>query len=293
MARFGGQIIIVLVLLIGIGIGYFFSKTLSGSVILKNSDQGISENILPNNPDSIGPENKCKDIVCKPSFLICPDKFNSTCNNSCSQGVCSSCQPDCKTHQIIGQSAGSKSNSSSLLQSQQSASSPFSGSSGTSSSTSTSSSQQACSESWSCTDWSACSNSQQNRTCADSSNCGSANTKPPEAQTCTENQQKQLMVSVAANSQTIVRGNEVIISAKVTENQSPIETATVELTMTYASGTQQQSSGSTNSAGEFSWTKLIGGNSKPGTFTVAGKATKTGYLDGSRSTTFEVVNATG
>ena len=101
------------------------------------------------------------------------------------------------------------------------------------------------------------------------------------------------MVSVAANSQTIVRGNEVIISAKVTENQSPIETATVELTMTYASGTQQQSSGSTNSAGEFSWTKLIGGNSKPGTFTVAGKATKTGYLDGSRSTTFEVVNATG
>ncbi len=41
-----------------------------------------------------------------------------------------------------------------------------------------------CSESWSCTDWSACSDGIQTRTCTDLNSCGTANSKPAESQSC-------------------------------------------------------------------------------------------------------------
>lgn len=42
----------------------------------------------------------------------------------------------------------------------------------------------ACQESWTCTDWSACSNDQQTRTCTDNNNCGTTTNKPSEQQGC-------------------------------------------------------------------------------------------------------------
>jgi hypothetical protein len=42
-----------------------------------------------------------------------------------------------------------------------------------------------CTPNWVCTDWSACTNSQQSRTCTDASNCGTPSGKPAESQACT------------------------------------------------------------------------------------------------------------
>jgi len=41
-----------------------------------------------------------------------------------------------------------------------------------------------CTENWSCTDWSACINNQQSRTCIDSNACGTTVNKPVETETC-------------------------------------------------------------------------------------------------------------
>ena len=41
-----------------------------------------------------------------------------------------------------------------------------------------------CSESWSCSGWLDCSNSSQGRTCSDSNNCGTINSKPAVSQSC-------------------------------------------------------------------------------------------------------------
>lgn len=41
-----------------------------------------------------------------------------------------------------------------------------------------------CTESWVCSDWTACSNSIQTRTCTDSNECGTSNSKPSETNAC-------------------------------------------------------------------------------------------------------------
>ena len=43
-----------------------------------------------------------------------------------------------------------------------------------------------CTESWSCSEWGTCTNSLQSRTCTDSNNCGTTNSKPVESQSCSE-----------------------------------------------------------------------------------------------------------
>jgi len=48
----------------------------------------------------------------------------------------------------------------------------------------------ACTESWTCGDWSACTNSQQTRTCTDANSCGTTAGKPSESQSCTVGQQE-------------------------------------------------------------------------------------------------------
>ncbi len=43
-------------------------------------------------------------------------------------------------------------------------------------------------ENWNCTEWGACVNNQQNRTCTDLNNCGTTANRPPETQSCTSAQ---------------------------------------------------------------------------------------------------------
>lgn len=47
--------------------------------------------------------------------------------------------------------------------------------------------EEGCVETWQCTEWSACSNNQQTRTCSDSSTCGTDVNKPLEQQSCIQN----------------------------------------------------------------------------------------------------------
>jgi len=54
---------------------------------------------LPEIPEEEVPEpDPCEGVECPASELECPDDFVSSCQNSCSQGVCSSCTPDCSGH---------------------------------------------------------------------------------------------------------------------------------------------------------------------------------------------------
>ncbi len=282
--------IVTVVLVFGIAIGHFSTTNFSGNVILTKVDRpdsNIQGNIIkPAFQIEAGPGDKCKDVICKPSSLKCPDDFNSSCSNMCSDGICSSCKPDCKGHGKINSTGAAKTSISPAPAKTSIATSGGSDFSGT---------QDTCSENWSCSDWVACLGGQQGRACTDSNNCGTTNNKPAETQACTESQgQKQLSISLSVSNQTIVRGNDIIVTAKITENQLPIEGAVVAFIMTYASGkTKATNSNVTNSQGLASWTKRIGGGSDPGTFKVDAKTAKSGYSDGTASITFEVVNATG
>jgi hypothetical protein len=43
----------------------------------------------------------CEGIICGDSFRTCPDGFNVTCNNTCTNGSCTTCMPDCSGHDPI------------------------------------------------------------------------------------------------------------------------------------------------------------------------------------------------
>jgi hypothetical protein len=44
---------------------------------------------------------ECEGIVCENNSLICPDDFTATCDNTCQDGICSICLPDCSGHDAI------------------------------------------------------------------------------------------------------------------------------------------------------------------------------------------------
>lgn len=115
-------------------------------------------------PEAIISEKTAKDpcfnVTCSKPSWKCPDGFLASCSNSCSNGKCSACTPDCSAHQLLNQQT-----TQSNPQNQQPA-------------------QPSCTESWSCSSWSACSNNLQTRACSDSNNCGTQNNKPPELQSC-------------------------------------------------------------------------------------------------------------
>lgn len=100
-----------------------------------------------------------------------------------------------------------------------------------------------------------------------------------------------LEVSVTAEPNPLVRGNPVTITVLVLADSSAVEAAEIEAKIVYASGYTVTNSGVTDSEGKFTWTKTIGGNATPGTFTAEAEATKEGYEAGQGSTTFEVTEA--
>ncbi len=161
--------------------------------------------------------------------------------------------------------------------------------------TQTTQTQSSCSENWSCSDWSVCSSDQQTRTCTDSNDCGTTKSKPTEVQSCQSQLSSgtQLEISISTNSPVIQRGSDVEITTKVTDGTNIVVGAQVELTLTYASGsTKHKNTNFTDSSGQVLWTRTIGGSSKSGIFTVLGKTSKSGYVDGVTNFAFEVVNKT-
>jgi len=51
--------------------------------------------------ESEAEEDPCEGIVCEDSVETCRDGFNATCSNTCANGSCSSCTPDCSGHNPI------------------------------------------------------------------------------------------------------------------------------------------------------------------------------------------------
>ena len=230
----------------------------------QDAEMPVSEEIQLAENDTINQSvDKCKNVVCIKSLIKCPDGFTAYCSNRCIEGKCTACGPSCSDHQ---------------LQSNQQTQD-----------TSDNNQQSSCQEIWSCEDWSSCSAGTQTRVCADSNNCGTSANKPAETQSCAEG--NSLSLSVTADPSIVQRGSTVVLTAVVTDGSNAVDSASITLTMTYASGTTAQSSGLTDSSGKYIWSKKIGGNSKTGTFSVSGKATKAGYTESSYTTTFEVVSA--
>ncbi len=270
--------VLFLILAVGISIGYITSISLmSGNSILVQKDridpqetvlyERVKEAEVPESNTTPSKEYDCKNISCENSSTICQDGVKKECKNICSKGKCSECKPDC-TEEGISPSQSTKNIT-----------------------LGTPGSDKAnCVSSWSCTDWSLCSGNTQNRICTDSNNCGTSQNRPSEIQACSAaSGDKTLSLSISTNNQTLVRGNEVIITSKVSDGGKQIENSGVEITLTYASGTEHIASGFTDSSGTFIWTKLIGGNSKAGTFKIQAKANKTGYLGASSTISFEVI----
>ena len=267
--------IIALILVIGFSAGYFASTSFSGNTILVKGvepEPSLGQNTKEaGNIEKHSPEvDKCKNIVCKSSTLVCENGTKTECKNNCNEGDCTNCKPDCSGYENPSNSPNQSPAKAVEL-----------------------TKPSICEPNWSCSNWSLCSGNRLTRKCADSSNCGADQTKPVETQNCEAGDNKSLTLTISTNNQTIPRGTEATISVKVVDRENPIQNSGVEITLTYASGTKQKTSGLTDQSGIFSWTKLIGGNSKIGTFKADAKANMTGYSDASSSITFEIVNKTG
>jgi hypothetical protein len=102
---------------------------------------------------------------------------------------------------------------------------------------------------------------------------------------------KTLKITAKAAKDPIVRGNtETIIITVKDSAGKPVKDASISVKVMYASkGTVKSFTGKTNANGVYSFSWQIGGNSNPGTFTVDGKVTKTGYTAGTVKLSFEVI----
>src|SRR3989441_2911192 len=91
-----------------------------------------------------------------------------------------------------------------------------------------------------------------------------------------------LSVSVTTDSQVYSKGSTATITVTVTSS-TPVSGATVTLKVAPPNGNTSQSTGTTNSNGQVTFSYHI---VKSGTYTVSATATKSGYISGSGSTTF-------
>ena len=164
-----GVLLASLVIVVGVLVAsyfYFTDQSPTGNIIKQALDsveipatsETPKQTAATAEPTKQGLKDLCKDVVCKNSTKVCQDGFVASCKNSCSNSTCSSCKPNCSGHDktpVV------------VL-------------------TTITPTPNQCAESWSCSDWSACSNNQQTRTCADSNNCGTTKNKPSESQACSQ-----------------------------------------------------------------------------------------------------------
>ncbi|MDE1863560.1 MAG: hypothetical protein KGI33_11700 [Thaumarchaeota archaeon] len=111
------------------------------------------------------------------------------------------------------------------------------------------------------------------------------------AQSSTVQSLGTLHVDITGQSQ-ITRGSIQSMTVDVTDGTNPVSDASVSVEVDYASGsTTKNFDGTTDSAGQFSFSWRIGGNSTPGTFDVYVDAQKNGYGSDHESFSFQVVPA--
>lgn len=68
------------------------NKTLASNTTFENQTANVTD--------------ACEGVVCEKSRRVCPDEFIATCNNTCSDGFCSNCTPDCTGHDIMRSTTG-------------------------------------------------------------------------------------------------------------------------------------------------------------------------------------------
>jgi hypothetical protein len=75
---------------------------------------------------------------------------------------------------------------------------------------------QTCTQNWSCTNWGACSEGRQTRTCTDINKCSNITGKPLENQTCIaeEKEDNEIYIRLDWNEESIINGNEFEINVK-------------------------------------------------------------------------------
>ncbi len=101
-----------------------------------------------------------------------------------------------------------------------------------------------------------------------------------------------LSVSMVTSQTSYARGTTATITVHVTDQSgNPVSSASVSISVKNTNGSTTTHSGSTNGSGTLSYNYTIGKHSQLGTYTVTAKATKSGYISGSATTTFTVVNA--
>jgi large repetitive protein len=103
---------------------------------------------------------------------------------------------------------------------------------------------------------------------------------------------KQLALSISFAKNPIVRGNTQTITVMVSDasTKSPVSGASVSISLTSASSSTKKSfSGTSDNSGKVSFSFAIGGNSKPGIFTVYVQASAAGYKSASKTRSFEVI----
>lgn len=99
---------------------------------------------------------------------------------------------------------------------------------------------------------------------------------------------KALSVTVSTDKDTYKWYNKVYITVVVTDGTSPVEGATVDVTVTRPDGAVATGSGTTDSEGVAKFSYRPGWRAPKGTYTVYAEASKSGYMTGSASTTFEI-----
>lgn len=137
-------------------------------------------------PDCSGHQDPCEGVECGVSSEVCPDGYNATCKNTCINGTCTSCSPNCTGHQdpCLGVNC-SPSTAVCPDGTEVSCSNTCINGSCTSCTPNCTGHQATdCQENWTCSNWSACINGTQTRTCEDLNQCGTNESKPTETQSC-------------------------------------------------------------------------------------------------------------
>ena len=110
---------------------------------------------------------------------------------------------------------------------------------------------------------------------------------PSNEASATPQQTPTLSASVSTDKSSYTQNSYAHITVTVTSG-SPISGASVTLTIKNPSGGISQATGTTNSNGQLTFSYHIAKHAATGTYTASATATKSGYISGSGSTTFQV-----
>jgi len=156
----------------------------------------------PIKPEEAG---SCFNITCSPSKKTCQDGFVAECANSCSDGACTNCIPDCTGHNPVKTDLCS---GVTCTPGKLTCPDDFIAECVNTCSNGICSSCQPdcagheikeCTELWGCSDWSVCVSGTQTRTCTDSNNCGTTQNKPAETQSCSVSKLAPQIINISYN----------------------------------------------------------------------------------------------